>query len=790
MNDQEPANGRAEAGETRRDPGGPSHVARTRRDASDDPKRPHHGRGGSEQQHAADTGLIRLPPELAHRYRVVRELGVQGAEADVLLVRDARDASGQEFVVKLYRSGITVDAEVWDRLARLDTTHLVAVVETGTSVSGRLFEILEYAAAGTLRSLVDNRGRIDSAELSDMVRQIAAGLDTLHRAGIVHRDLKPENVLVRAVTPPHLVLTDFGLSKALDSTSIYTTHSRTLAYAAPESSAGHVSPALDWWALGMITRELATGRRPFDGLSEPVVLDHLATRPIALDQVADQRVRLLCRGLLARDRTRRWGHAHVQEWLAGDSPAAPGELDGVPRPGRRPLVFRGARLYERGEAARALAAHWADAARKYFAAMGSDGHPSEGWRTLLDWLRQFDDPESDDVDGRVELVDHLLSPRQSLPPDVKLLHLLRWLDPALPPIYRDFLITSAELARLVDMVLSTGPGAAPPAAGGIDDLARYRLLPVLSGFADAAELADVDRRWQGLVGDWDQLAEALRRGQPPSARPVVPFARESPFVQAVLLDLAANPDSRAAKLEAQARPAIHEIGSQLWWFNLLAAHEEDSPLRHLAVVCATRAALEEIEQGRQQRAEHERVVDERQRQWTRLEADRSGGRDLAIVHAGLGAVVALGLWFLVWLCAAMFYGGLVGLGVLLAWVGQLACEVFLAFRLAGEYHPRWSLLGLFGRWGGSMARRLGAVFGQVPVAAIFLTLVCTCCLPWFGLAFVGLVAPALPFVVGAWHGVWTYSRYSDWTTMRWREREAMSAMPGGREALGGWGGSA
>jgi hypothetical protein len=119
---------------------------------------------------------------------VVRELGVQGAEADVLLVRDA---SGQEFVVKVYRSGITVDAEVRDRLARLDTTHLVAVVETGASASGRLFEVLEYAAAGTLRSLVDERHHLE-----------------------------------------------------------------------------------DWWALGMIARELATARCPFAGLSEPVVLDH------------------------------------------------------------------------------------------------------------------------------------------------------------------------------------------------------------------------------------------------------------------------------------------------------------------------------------------------------------------------------------------------------------------------------------------------------------------------------------------------------------------------------------
>src|SRR5690606_31438334 len=155
----------------------------------------------------------------------------------------------------------------------------------------------------------------------EIAAQLAAGLTALHRAGIVHRDLKPENVLVLDADPLRLAIADFGLSKVLEQSVMFASSSRTLAYAAPESLSGQVSPARDWWSLGMIVRELATGRPPFEGLSETVVVDHLATRPVSADDVPDPRLRLLCRGLLARDPRRRWAGEQVAEWLDGGSPA-------------------------------------------------------------------------------------------------------------------------------------------------------------------------------------------------------------------------------------------------------------------------------------------------------------------------------------------------------------------------------------------------------------------------------------------------------------------------------------
>ncbi|MEO5873670.1 MAG: serine/threonine-protein kinase [Streptosporangiaceae bacterium] len=248
--------------------------------------------------------LVRLPGALAHRFQVVGELPVQGAESDLLLVRDG---SG-EYVVKIYRRGYHADREVWAMLPRLASANIVRILETGHS-DNRDYEVIEYLPEGNLRGLMTR-----SIDIREVVRQLAEGLRSLHDAGIVHRDLKPENVLVRG---PQLVITDFGLSKVIEQSVVFASSSRTLAYAAPESLSGQVSPARDWWSLGMMARELVTGRPPFDGMSETVVVDHLATRAIGNDDITDPALRQLCEGLLTRDPRRRWSYTQVQDWLNG-----------------------------------------------------------------------------------------------------------------------------------------------------------------------------------------------------------------------------------------------------------------------------------------------------------------------------------------------------------------------------------------------------------------------------------------------------------------------------------------
>jgi hypothetical protein len=727
--------------ETRRDPGVTNADRRsarpgeTRRDAN---------AGSPGPAPAAGEALIRLPSALAGRFQVVGELPVQGAESDLLQVRDARGVDGADYVVKIYRRGYGADREVWQKLPMLASPHVVRILETGRA-DDRDYEVMEYAPAGNLRALIPPTG-LEPGQVTGMVAQLAAGLDDLHRAGIVHRDLKPENVLVAGEHPLRLAITDFGLSKVIEQSMVFASSSRTLAYAAPESLSGQVSPARDWWSLGMIARELATGRPPFAGMSETAVVDHLATRPIDNDDIADPRLRLLCQGLLARDPRRRWTGAEVAAWQRGASPpvaaepAAPGVREGgtpaasgssssgdgpsggrtAAAPAGQGLPFAGRRYTGRAELAAALVEHWDQAARYFF----GRGESGEAFRVLRDWLAEiarFDD-------GRIELVDaHLTGPR---PPDVKLLYLVRWLDPSLPPHYLGRRVTLDDLPGLAALA-NEAPHPDHRTACLIGRaLWDHDLLPVLAGFHGNDELAEVGARWRGHVAAWNDLAGWLRARLPEPVTSRLPAAGapgrdEPPLILLTLLALAAKPVETTAMLSHAAPRAGAAVREPVPWFAWLAESARDDPLRLLAVIrTAPDATLEAESSVRRRDAARVRAAD-LERHWAERERARLAGRPAAIARAVAWMLPVLAVWlagsWLVGTGVNVERGGAAdagpyGVGFFaalsaVAWAVQVAGEIVLAVRQGRDYLAigPWSwlakTLGLAGRGLSGTARR-------------------------------------------------------------------------------------
>ncbi|MFE7575967.1 protein kinase [Streptomyces sp. NPDC057521] len=727
------------------------------------------GDGGS-------TALLRLPSALAERFSVVRELPHQGREADVLLVRDA---AGDEFVAKVYRSGIRVAPEVWERLRGLNTSHVVRVVETGFS-DGRDFEVSEYISHGSLRDLVEAGATLSPAVLSGAVAQLTEAVAHLHGAGIVHGDLKPSNVLLRRREPLELALADFGVSKSLDATSRFTQRVfGTLAYSAPEYLFGaEVSGSQDWWSVGVIVRQLVTGRMPFEGLSEQAVRHHLATRPTDVADVMDERVRLLCSGLLVRDPDRRWGAVEVRSWLEGGTPKvaedpAPSGIIPGRATGHGPLQFNGVKYTERTALARALAADWQTAARRFFASMGERDNPSQAWRQLRNWLRQFEDSEHDDLEALADLIDiHLPGPDG---PDAKVLRLLHWLDPTMPPIYRGKRMLPEDLLILAELASSPRDDAGGRTARDlVDELYTRDLLAALATFGEGAhQLADVNRRWRDLNARWERLQES-------TALPLrIRRELSGTEIRVESLAIALSPEWARA-LRERIESSAASVKRRTGWFDALLSDGGD-PVRHLAATRTLPAAVAEAHRLEEALRAHEAAASTHREEWRHSENLRQSGTGGAVRRA-LGGVALL---FAIPVGVPLLLGALIGDGEFLlrffpaatvACGAPLACELVLAAKLGQAYHPRWSLQSRLADILRSLPGRRIALATQLRPMRKRTMVFGGGCLLYMALGTVTWVIVTLrvwspiPLAIAVGYGLWSIARYRDWRTVHGTRR--------------------
>ncbi|MEV4054378.1 Stk1 family PASTA domain-containing Ser/Thr kinase [Amycolatopsis sp. NPDC049688] len=217
---------------------------------------------------------------LERRYRVDRLLAHGGMSSvyrgtDTRLDRpvaikimDPRFADDRSFVDRFVREAQSA--------AQLHHPHVVAVHDQGFDLpqgaeSGLAFLVMELVDGGTLRDLLDDRGRLDVALALSVAEPVLSALAAAHRSGLVHRDVKPENVLIGRVgqqTGGAVKVADFGLVRAVASAG--TTSSSvilgTVAYLSPEQVAtGAASSRGDVYSAGILLYEMLTGQVPYTG---------------------------------------------------------------------------------------------------------------------------------------------------------------------------------------------------------------------------------------------------------------------------------------------------------------------------------------------------------------------------------------------------------------------------------------------------------------------------------------------------------------------------------------------
>jgi len=210
-------------------------------------------------------------------------------------------------------------------ISKLNHPHICTLYDVGEQ-DGVDFIVMEYIEGETLAERL-KKGALPLDKALEYGIQIAAGLDTAHRAGIVHRDLKPPNVML---TKSGVKILDYGLAKLVEGdvgpeTSDAPTRQKdltkeesiigTLQYMAPEQLDGKAADArTDIFVFGAVLYEMVTGKRAFEGKSQASLIGAILERdptpipgvvpvaPAALDRVVQK--------CLAKDPGDRWYSAH------------------------------------------------------------------------------------------------------------------------------------------------------------------------------------------------------------------------------------------------------------------------------------------------------------------------------------------------------------------------------------------------------------------------------------------------------------------------------------------------
>ncbi|MFQ3639167.1 MAG: serine/threonine-protein kinase [Chloracidobacterium sp.] len=264
-------------------------------------------------------------------YEVLKVIG-SGAHAIVHLARDS--TTGDLYAVKEFLGGGKAAHLFFRELSSLIALQHPNIVRCFDVIYGQGNQrnklVLEYAAGGSLRDVLNERGKLPVPEALHVLRDVTLGLDYAHRQQILHRDLKPENILVFPDASTGTVtykVADLGIANHLANVFDQQKPNGSPAYMAPEQFYDFSTYASDLYSLGIIFYEILTGDRPFHGLPEELFAKH-AKQPPDLRPIPEQ-VRPLVSALLCKSPRERVKSAQ-DLWQALDAQLTPSTPTSLP----------------------------------------------------------------------------------------------------------------------------------------------------------------------------------------------------------------------------------------------------------------------------------------------------------------------------------------------------------------------------------------------------------------------------------------------------------------------------
>src|SRR6266540_6909587 len=235
------------------------------------------GTGASTSAGVLEGLMQRLQRLVEGKYQITRMLGKGGMGA-VFLAHDL--TLKREVAIKVLPPDISMDEHIVKRFqqeaktaAKLDHTNIIPIYRV-ESEGGLNYFVMKYIAGTSLEDVLERKEQLSSEYIQRVLWEAACALGHAHQRGIVHRDVKPANIMFDH--DGRVMLTDFGISKALQAASGFTGTGMIIGtphYMAPEQAkGGTVDGRADQYSLGVVAYRMLTGELPYTGDSVHTIL--------------------------------------------------------------------------------------------------------------------------------------------------------------------------------------------------------------------------------------------------------------------------------------------------------------------------------------------------------------------------------------------------------------------------------------------------------------------------------------------------------------------------------------
>ena len=231
---------------------------------------------------------------LSANYELDREIG-RGGMGIVYKAKDKR--LKRPVAVKLLPPELAFRGEIRSRFlkeaetaAQLSHPNIVPIYSVDER-DGLVYFVMAFVDGENLAARLHTLGRLDSIETRRILKEVAEALAYAHERGVVHRDIKPDNILLCADDEGRVMVTDFGIARAVSegSDSRLTATGMAIgtpAYMSPEQSMGErdIDGRADLYALGVVGYQMLAGELPFNAPSTPALLvKQISERPTPVD---------------------------------------------------------------------------------------------------------------------------------------------------------------------------------------------------------------------------------------------------------------------------------------------------------------------------------------------------------------------------------------------------------------------------------------------------------------------------------------------------------------------------